>query len=172
METKKCPQCKTDIAKDAKKCPQCHADLRSWFVRHYILTGLGILIILVIALSSAGSKSSETTNGTAENNTETSSAKSYQQVFTFSGTGAKKSEPFTIEGDRFKIAYDCKGDPSATLCTAFVFKVGSSLPQAVMNSTQATKDETIIYTNMAGKGEYYIDANVLGNYTMTVYDYK
>lgn len=63
-----------------------------------------------------------------------SSAKSYQQVFTFSGTGAKKSEPFNITGDRFKISYDCKGEQGATLCTAFVYKVGSPFPQAVMNA--------------------------------------
>ncbi len=94
--------------------------------------------------------------------------KSYQQVFTFSGNGAKKSEPFTITGDRFKIVYDCSGDPSFTLCQAFVFKVSSGLPQVVMNNNAATKDETIIY----GRGEYYIDANTIGNYTMTVYDYK
>lgn len=173
METKKCSQCKTDIAKDAKKCPQCHADIRSWFRRHYILTSLGILIILSIALSSVGNDK-KIENKTPEQNTtsESVSNKTYQQIFTFSGNGIKKSEPFTISGDRFKIAYDCKGDSGATLCTAFVFKVGSTLPQGVMNSPQAVKDETIIYTSMAGKGEYYIDANTMGNFTMTVYDYK
>src|SRR4029077_9209745 len=36
-------------------------------------------------------------------------AKSYQEVFVFKGNGAKKSEPFTITGDKFKITYDCKG---------------------------------------------------------------
>ncbi len=174
METKKCSQCKTDIAKDAKKCPQCHADIRSWLRRHYILTGLGALIILVILLSSIGSsKSPKTTNGSKENNvSESASSKSYQQVFSFNGNGSKKSEPFTIQGDRFKIAYDCKGDASATICNAFVFRVGSSLPQAVMNSSKPVKDETIIYTSMAGTGDYYIDANTMGNFTMTVFDYK
>ena len=37
-----------------------------------------------------------------------------------------------------------------------------------MNSTDPIKDETIIY----GAGEYYIDANTIGTYTMTVEDYK
>lgn len=95
--------------------------------------------------------------------------KSYQKVFTFSGNGAKKSEPFAIQGNRFKIAYDCGGDPDFTLCQAFVYKVGSSLPQVVMNSTEAIKDETVIYR---GRGEYYIDMNAIGSYTMTVYDYR
>lgn len=167
METKKCSQCKTDISKDAKKCPQCHADLRNWFRRHYILTSLGVLIILVILLSSIGGSSKENSSMG-----ETDTTKSYQQVFTFSGNGMKKSEPFNIQGDRFKISYDCKGDPSATLCIAFVYKIGSSLPQGVMNSSKPVKDETVIYTNMVGKGEYYIDANTMGDFTMTVFDYK
>jgi hypothetical protein len=98
--------------------------------------------------------------------------KQYQQVFTFSGNGAKRSEPFTITGDRFKIAYDCTGSAGATYCGAFVYKVGSQLPQGVMNSTQAVKDETVIYTSMEGKGDYYIDVNAMGSFTMTVYDYK
>lgn len=143
---------------------------KSWFRRHPVLTGLGILIVLII-IASAGSDKAKSTTQTSGTSAE-SSSKTYQQVATFSGSGAKKSEPFTITGDRFKIAYDCKGDPAGTYCGAFVYKVGSNLPQAVMNSTAAVKDETIIYSNLAGTGEYYIDANVLGNFTMTVYDYK
>ena len=131
--------------------------------------------VLFIVIGSSGSKSSEPTTQTtagAEQAVQSASQKQYVEVFKFSGNGAKKSEPFTVTGSRFKISYDCKGDPSATLCTAFVFKVGSQLPQGVMNATQAVKDETVIYTAMAGKGDYYIDASVLGSYTMTVYDYS
>lgn len=90
--------------------------------------------------------------------------KTYQEVFTFSGTGNKKSEPFTITGSRFKIAYDCKGD----LCQAWLKKVGSELPEIIMNGTGPLKDETIIY----GSGEYYIEANTIGSYTMSVQDYR
>jgi len=95
--------------------------------------------------------------------------KQYVETFTFSGNGQKKSEPFIITGSRFKIAYDCGGDdPDFTFCQAFVYEVGSKLPEGVMNSTEAIKDETVIY----GNGEYYIDANIIGNFTMTVYDYR
>lgn len=100
--------------------------------------------------------------------TPTPQAKSYQQVFTFSGNGNKKSEPFTITGSRFKIKYDCVGEPDFTLCQAFVYKVGSSLPDIIMNTTDPVKDETIVY----GSGEYYIEANTIGTYTMTVEDYR
>lgn len=98
----------------------------------------------------------------------TPQSKSYQQVFTFSGNGNKKSEPFTITGSRFKVKYDCAGDPDFTLCQAFVYKVGSSLPEVIMNTDKSTKDETIIY----GSGEYYIEANTIGSYTMVVEDYR
>jgi len=103
-----------------------------------------------------------------ETTTPAPQAKSYQEVFTFSGNGNKKSEPFTITGGRFKVKYDCAGEPDFTLCQAFVYKVGSSLPEVIMNTDKATKDETIIY----GSGEYYIDANTIGNYTMVVEDYR
>ena len=149
------------------------------FYKRWWVWVVGVLVLLVVIGMSGGSKpaATQTTAQAEQTTTSQPSAapapqKGYVQVATFSGNGAKKSEPFTITGDRFKIAYDCTGNPSATLCQAFVFKVGSNLPQGVMNSAQATKDETVIYTSMAGKGDYYIDANVLGSFTMTVYDYK
>ncbi|MDP3785237.1 MAG: hypothetical protein Q8R12_04195 [bacterium] len=141
-----------------------------WVIALAVFFGVGLI-------GSMADKSTNTPTQTAtqsEKTTTTSqpsepvAGKQYVEVMTFSGNGQKKSEPFTITGSRFKIAYDCKGDTSATYCGAFVFKVGSQLPQGVMNSPQAIKDETIIY----GSGEYYIDANTMGNFTMTVYDYK
>lgn len=138
-----------------------------WFIALAVLFGLGL-----IGSMSDTSPNTSTTSQAGQDSNVQPSQEQYVEIFKFSGNGAKKSEPFTITGSRFKIAYDCKGDPSATLCTAFVFRVGSQLPQGVMNAAQAVKDETIIYSSMAGKGEYYIDANVLGNFTMTVYDYR
>lgn len=135
---------------------------------------VGGVVVLFILIGAAGGSSSPTPtdSSAAADKVESGAQKQYQEVLTFKGNGAKKSEPFTIEGDRFKISYECTGDPSGTYCGAFVYKVGSSFPQAVMNSPQAVKDETIIYTKVAGKGEYYIDANVLGSFTMVVSDYK
>lgn len=154
-------------------------DKKKPFYKKWWVWVIGVFVLLGVIGSSGGSKPTTTQTTAQAERTTTSqpsanpvAQKGYVEVAKFSGNGAKKSEPFTITGDRFKIAYDCSGDPSATLCTAFVFRVGSNLPQGVMNSTQATKDETVIYTSMAGKGDYYIDANVLGHFTMTVYDYK
>lgn len=129
-----------------------------------IVTGIIVVLYFIGSASEKQTQTNQVSNPIVQ--------KQYQEVFTFKGNGAKKSEPFTIQGDRFKISYDCKANPSVPLCMAFIYKVGSSLPQALMNSQQSIKDETVIYSNLAGKGEYYIDVNTLGSYTMTVYDYK
>lgn len=143
---------------------------RWWF---WVAIPIALLILIGIVGGNSDTPSSQQNDSGTEQATQTDSgAKEYREIFTFSGNGQKKSEPFSIQGDRFKIAYDCTGDPAVTYCGAFVYKVGSQLPQGVMNSSQPVKDETVIYTSMAGKGEYYIDANVLGNFTMTVYDYR
>lgn len=129
---------------------------------------------LLMVIGSVMGDSDGSGNVADRNNEETSQSatREYQEVYTFSGTGQKQSESFNIQGDRFKISYSCKGDSAATYCGAFVYKVDSKLPQGVMNATESVTDETIIYTAKAGKGEYYIDANVMGNFTMTVYDYR
>ena len=139
-----------------------------WVIALAVFFGIG-LIGSIADKSEPNVQTTSTKEQSADTQTSApATQKQYVEIFKFSGNGQKKSEPFTITGSRFKIAYDCKGDASATYCGAFVFKVGSQLPQGVMNSPQAVKDETIIY----GSGEHYIDANTMGNFTMTVYDYK
>ena len=67
-ETKKCPKCKEDIAKDAKKCKHCGADLRNWFVRHKVWTGILVLLVLgIIGSASGGGKTTTTTNNSSAN---------------------------------------------------------------------------------------------------------
>jgi hypothetical protein len=64
-ETKKCPKCKEEIAKDATKCKHCGADLRNWFVKHKVWTAILALIVLGIIGSSLNSgKGTTTTNST------------------------------------------------------------------------------------------------------------
>lgn len=91
--------------------------------------------------------------------------KSYQEVFVFKGNGAKKSEPFTITGDKFKIVYDCKG----SLCQAWLKKPDNSFSfEIIMNGTGPIADESVFYN----AGTYYIESNSIGTYTMSVQDYK
>lgn len=143
------------------------------------LTAIIVIVLIGIATSINSSVENNTTvntvtdtsvqtteqSKTTQENAPVSSEKKYQEVFTFSGSGAKKSEPFTITGSRFKITYNCDG----SLCQAFLYKVGSNMmSELLINSSGPVSDETIVY----GDGEYYIQSNTIGTYTMTVYDYK
>lgn len=181
QQTKKCPSCQKEISFSITKCPYCGKDFRSWFRRHLVLTGLGAFIAFTtfVSMSSVFTKERGVPTTKPETTVEEAipsepeekeekpapQTKTYQQVFTFSGDGAKKSEPFTITGERFKIKYDCGGD----LCQAFLNKPTSEWDiQLIMNSANPVKDETIFY----GAGEYYINSNSLGSYLMVVEDYK
>ena len=86
-------------------------------------------------------------------------------IFTFKGNGIKKSEPFTITGSKFRIKYDCSGQ----LCQAWLKSPDNAFKMdIIMNTTGSTKDESMFY----GAGIYYIEANTLGTYSMTVEDYR
>ncbi len=166
---------------------------KAWMKRHPVLTVLGVIIFISFIGSAFGDHTqppeaavpaqpivADTSSSVSQQPTEVKespklqpqktspvvapTAKSYQQVFAFSGSGTKKSEPFTITGSRFKIKYDCQGD----LCQAFLYHTDGNLESLIMNSSGSVKDETIIYSS----GEFYIDANTMGNYTFIVEDYK
>lgn len=55
--TKNCPKCGEPIQASAKKCKHCQADLRNWFVKHKVITGILILIVIGIIASAGGNKS-------------------------------------------------------------------------------------------------------------------
>jgi hypothetical protein len=101
-------------------------------------------------------------SGTDQQNSDL--PKTYIPIYLFEGEGPKKSEPFTVKSDSFKVAYDCQG----SLCSATLYKLNDDFPvQLIMNTSSSTKDETIVY----GEGTYYIDATVMGKFSMTIYEY-
>ena len=64
-----CKACNKEIAKGVKKCPNCGKDQRNFFMKHKVLTVIGVIVILGV-LGSAGGKKSSTT-ATTETKTET-----------------------------------------------------------------------------------------------------
>jgi hypothetical protein len=131
-----------------------------------------VVILLGVAVGTMDRTQLQTTEQTAQpSDTQPAAAqapvveKSYQEIFVFKGNGAKKSEPFTITGDKFKIAYDCKG----SLCQAWLKKPeGGFSFELIMNGTGPIKDESIFYN----AGTYYIESNSIATYTMSVQDYR
>ncbi len=134
-----------------------------------------VLVVVLIGITVATMDRSELRSEATIGNVPTSKTdvqeqeqvvlKSYVQVFTFSGNGAKKSEPFTIHGKKFRIKYDCNG----SFCSAWLKKPSNKLSMdLIMNTTGSVKDESVFY----GSGEYYIESNAIGTYSMVVEDYR
>lgn len=58
-QTKKCPKCGEEILMSAKICKHCKADLRNWFLKHRVITGVLILIVIGIISSVSGKDKGE-----------------------------------------------------------------------------------------------------------------
>lgn len=54
-----CKACEKEIAKGVKKCPSCGKDQRNWFMKHKILTAIGILVVISILGSLGGNDTQE-----------------------------------------------------------------------------------------------------------------
>ena len=53
MAMKECKECGKEISDKAKRCPSCGVDTRNWFMKHKILSIIGILVAIgVISLGS------------------------------------------------------------------------------------------------------------------------
>lgn len=75
---KKCKSCQSEIDDKAKKCPKCQADQRNWFVKHKILTGILVIILISIVANMGGNKNTNTNNSTS---TTTSNSKQEQKTY-------------------------------------------------------------------------------------------
>lgn len=68
-----CKACGKDIAKGVKKCPHCGKDQRNFFMKHKIITIIGVLILIGIISSIGGKK--DTNKSTTESAKPTEAAK-------------------------------------------------------------------------------------------------
>ncbi len=68
---KNCKGCGKELDKSAKICPNCGKDQRNWFMKHKVLTGILVLIILTTLGGSSGTEeTSSTSNANTEKKTE------------------------------------------------------------------------------------------------------
>ncbi|WP_205693971.1 DUF4352 domain-containing protein [Clostridium prolinivorans] len=69
-----CKACGKEIAKGVKKCPHCGKDQRNFFMKHKIITGILVLVVIGIigSLGSNGGGNSSATNDTSKPATSSS----------------------------------------------------------------------------------------------------
>jgi len=76
---KKCKSCQSEIDDKAKKCPKCQADQRNWFVKHKILTGILVIVLIAIISNASGNKNGGT-NTTQRSNSKTTQTESVTKI--------------------------------------------------------------------------------------------
>jgi hypothetical protein len=93
------------------------------------------------------------------------------EVQTFSGSGIKETQPFTVTGDTWRLRYDFQSSTPDQPSSSFdmsVYKRGNTIPESVITLERPGSDTT--YVN-AGAGTYYLSiGSAKATWTVTVED--
>lgn len=94
-----------------------------------------------------------------ENNQPSEPQKQYKtveewvDVTSFSGSSSTKTNPFTIDGKRWKVIYSLSPQNDYQMFSAYVYKPGASLFSDTVTLFAKEGGETTLYS----KGEFYLD---------------
>ncbi len=135
-----------------------------------------ILVLAVVGISGCTSSSSSSGNGNSSYSTNSTNQGTWHSVANFTGSGDKKTAPFTIQGSKFKVVYSITREETGFgLFYLFVYPEGDSVSYVahanLNDESQLTqKDETYVYE---GSGSYYCDigASNMKNWKVEVFDY-
>ncbi len=93
------------------------------------------------------------------------------EVQTFTGSGIKETQPFTVTGDTWRLRYDFESTTPDQQSSAFdmsVYKTGNTIPETVITLERPGSDTS--YVN-AGAGTYYLSiGSANATWTVTVED--
>lgn len=129
-----CKACGKEIAKGAKICPHCGKDQRNFFMKHKIISAVGIIIILCVAGKALGSDGNKDTSTTKEASSTTSKS---TKVSTATKTETKPEvKQRQVQG-------------KATDLGAGTFTVGKDIPEGVYDATPADGQGNFTITNAA-----------------------
>lgn len=134
---KKCKSCKSEIDSKATKCPKCGTDQRNWFMKHKIITGILVIIIVFGLIGAAGgSKSSNTSsssNGSSDTYTQTTAAKPTPMVI--------DATALVGEYDKNKLAAQDKYTGKVVQTTAFIDNISSDITESYYLSLKPSDDQ-------------------------------
>lgn len=92
-----CKACGKEIAKGVKTCPHCGKDQRNFFMKHKIISAIGVIVVLCIIGGALGSK------GNSDDTKPTTSSKSAQTSTSTKASATTKST--SDDKDKLKDSY-------------------------------------------------------------------
>lgn len=132
-----------------------------------------ILFVVAFGVASNGSEYNSSQNvGNTTKSPQVASGEAqrvqeprWQVVKTWSGSGIKKTEPFTITGSQWRVVWKNKRG----YLGVYVYELyGNSLPDMLVNTTDVTSDTSYAYKS----GEFYLNVNASGSWEITVEELK
>lgn len=150
--------------------------VKPFYKRWWVWIGGIIGLLILIGSLGGGERTSAPSQGQPAQTPETkvgtptpppAAPATWQVVKSWSGTSAKKTEPFTIIGKQWRINWSNKDTTGigSTLLQVMVYRPGGSLPLEIpVNTTQEGSDTSYVYQG----GEFYLQINSLGNWKITV----
>ena len=125
-----CKACSKEIAKGVKKCPNCGKDQRNWFMRHKVLSFIGVIVLFIVVGSMLGGG-----DETAESN-DSAAANTEEKVYAVNEVVATDKVDFTVTVVEER---DVIGDPS------FLGKTASegAVLVAIQHTMKNTSDEPL-----------------------------
>lgn len=128
-----------------------------------MIMGAGLLYMVFFHRTGGSSGSSSSSSSTS---TTTSCQESYQKVNSWSGTGIKTTESFTITGSTWRINHSNSG---GGVFQVYVYKSNNELVTVAANTTQSGSDTS--HVNQSGS--FYLTINAANtNWTVEVEDFK
>ena len=139
----------------------------------WIAIVIGLLIVIGILIPSDDKPGSSNSSNTEKRVDEPTAPKQYVEVFSFKGNGMKKSPNFHLSGGNARIVYDYGGDMYGGLFSVYVVDKGvdimrdGGIPEVMIQ--QAEKSESYIQKS---EGDYYLEVNATGNWSVSVEEEK
>lgn len=130
------------------------------------------LLLIIGAILACGNSDTTITDSTPG---ATTAPKTWQEVKTIKGDGAKKTENFTV-GNNWKIQWECQGNTQYGIDAPLfitVYKEGSTLPLDTASTTcKATDTKTTGETELHKGGTVYLDINAGIPWKLTIQELK
>jgi hypothetical protein len=142
---------------------------KSWFVKHKVLTVLGVIVVLIVIISASSSSKTPTTSQPAQADKSSSSSSTPaptakaqaqpQALLTLAGSGTKQTQTFTAAGEwDLNWTYDCSqaGGNGNFIVTVYNADGSVSFENTPVNQMGASGTDVQHYHT---GGKFYLDIN-------------